>query len=136
MELIIIGGDIAYEDGQTIEEMFQAPGNATIARNPRKLRAKVSMYLVPHDKVREIEFTGIQGVSREWEPSLEDRQAVDAFRMATLMISQGFDMHDFKKMLELAMTQQLARPVRMHDEVEQDFEAALVAMHHELGGLE
>lgn len=129
MKMILLGGELHYADAPGTPE-FSDDGGIGLTPN-REVAGRMSLYLADDDVVREVELRGLTVTFTQWEPTLEDRLAVVAYEIAGLVRDEGLDMHDFKKIVELAYW-----GLEYHGGEKSELAGALDRIDHLLGGPE
>lgn len=96
----LLGGEVRYLDSP---EDFTIDPEVSAQSTEREIIGAISLYLDDQDVVYEVRMRGMQVEIAYWEPTVEQRLLVAAYRNASLLIEEGLDVHDFKEIVHAAL---------------------------------
>ena len=115
-------------------------GRIDLVQKTPEVGVRVVFYVEPADEVREFQLRGATGMFTIREPTVEDRGTVSAHYAARLLAQHKLDMHDFKQIIDWALTGMIEVDQNKNTSPEPAYEPrlydALDKIYHELGGSE
>lgn len=125
---LFLGGEIVPAPDPEVDLLLAAERGDVIRDN--KFEASFTIYMLAEDMVRRYHIHGVTGEITATAPDADDREAVTGMLMAKMLRGHGLDMHDFKRLLEMAIMYQ---PTNKDDV---DLIEIANTMHDELGGMD